>query len=881
MQHLGKSNAWSICRTLCWFGLGLWLAIIPPILPTAAATVDTAAPIHTQDILPTTNRPSLLEQGRRYYQSGQYSKAVDLWQQAAQTYAAQGSQTNQALSLSYLASAYKQLGQWEAANTAISQSLELLHNGNPSTNSDTGAEISSNAGLILAQALNTQGSLQLAMGQPEAALASWQQAETLYEETDDINGQLGSQLNQAQALQSLGLYRQARTRLEEINKQLQSQPSSLLKAKALQSLGVTLQRVGAFSESLDVLQQSLAMTQQLEQGADTSAVLLGLGHTWQGLAETSQALDTYQKAAVVATGAIAKTEAHLSQLSLLIETDQIAAAQALLPDIRAQLPNLPASRSAIYARVNFVQSLLKLSPQDRSYGPEMVQILSTGIQQAQTLNDVRAESYATGQLGQVYEQAGQWSEAQQLTEKALALVRGSRAPEIAYQWQWQLGRILCRGEITCAQAEDREGAIAAYTEAITQLNQLRTDLVANAQIQFSFREQVEPVYRELVTQLLTPSPDQTDVSQAHLIQARKVIEALQLAELDNYFQSACLDVQQQQIDQIDLAAAVLYPIVLPDRLAVILALKGQPLHYYETALSQTEIESSLSQMRQSLSLAFPSQLRLQHSQKLYNWLIRPAERYFTADIQTLVFVPDGLLRSFPIAALHDGSHYLIEKYSVAVTSGLQLLETQPLEADQFQLLLGGLTEERAGFSALPAAAFEIDQITAQIPARTFLNQEFTQPNLQTQLQQSNSSIVHLITHGQFSSNQDDTFILAWDKKIKTPDLSKALQTRQLSVTNPIELLVLSACQTAAGDNRAGLGLAGLALRSGARSTLASLWSVDDRSTAELMVKFYDALNQPGTTKAAALQQAQLAILQQNGYGHPFFWAAFVMVGNWL
>ncbi|MEO1182432.1 MAG: tetratricopeptide repeat protein, partial [Cyanobacteria bacterium J06636_28] len=449
------------CRTLCWFGLGLWLAIVPTILPTEAAA--TTAPIYTQDILPTANQPSLLEQGRRYYQSGQYSKAVDLWQQAAQAYADQGNQTNQALSLSYLASAYKELGQWEAATTAISQSLELLHNGNSSTNSDTGAEISSNAGLILAQALNTRGSLQLAMGQPEAALASWQQAETLYEETDDINGQLGSQLNQAQALQSLGLYRQARTRLEEINKQLQSQPSSLLKAKALQSLGVTLQRVGAFSESLDVLEQSLAMTQELGSGTDTSAVLLGLGHTWQGLSETNKALDAYGQAATKATGAIARLEAYLSQLSLLIETDQIAAAQALLPDIRAQLPKLPASRSAIYARVNFVQSLLKLTSQDRSYGPEMTQILSTGIQQAQALNDVRAESYATGQLGQVYEAAGQWSEAQQLTETAMAMVQGINAPEIAYQWQWQLGRILCRGEITCAQVEDRGDAIAAAT----------------------------------------------------------------------------------------------------------------------------------------------------------------------------------------------------------------------------------------------------------------------------------------------------------------------------------------------------------------------------------------------------------------------------------
>ncbi|WP_200867422.1 CHAT domain-containing protein [Leptolyngbya sp. Heron Island J] len=840
----------------------------------SAATLHANSQNPAQLSSSTTDKISLIEQGRHYYQSGRFAEALGLWQQAAQTYQAQGNLTNQALSLSYLASAYKELGQWQAAETAIAQSLELLQQAN------TDAQITTNAAIILAQAWNTQGSLQLTMGNPEAALTSWQQAEAIYADNDDAQGQLGSQLNQAQALQSLGLYRQARTRLEEMNQQLQSQPSSQLKAKALQNLGVTLQRVGAFSDSLNTLQQSLAMTQQL--GADTSAVLLGLGHTWQGLAENDKALDTYGQAAAVATTAIAKTQAQLSQLSLLLETNQITAAQTLVPQIRAQLPDLPASRSAIYARVNLAQSLLKLAEQAPSGGSEMVQVLSTAIQQAQELNDVRAESYALGQLGQIYEQAGQWADAQLLTEKALAIIRGLHASEIAYQWQWQLGRILCQGDIACTKTDKRRSAIAAYTEAISQLELLRTDLVANAQIQFSFREQVEPVYREFVTLLLTPSSGQTEISQNHLKKARDIIEALQLAELDNYFQSACLDVESQPIDQIDRAAAVLYPIVLPDRLAVILALQDQPLHYYETVLPQAEVESSLSQMRQSLSLAFPNQLRLQVSQQLYDWLIRPAEAYFTDhEIQTLVLVPDGLLRSLPIAALHDGHHYLIEQYSIAINSGLQLLETPTLDPEGFKLLLGGLTEARQGFSALPAAALEIEKISAQVASQLFLNQEFTQKNLQTQLQQSNSSVVHLITHGQFSSNQNDTFLLAWDQKIKTPDLSKALQTRQLSATNPIELLVLSACQTATGDNRAGLGLAGLALRSGARSTLASLWSVDDRSTAELMVKFYNALKQPGTPKAAALQQAQLAVLQQEDYDHPFFWAAFVMVGNWL
>ncbi|MEA5464365.1 CHAT domain-containing protein [Leptothoe sp. PORK10 BA2] len=857
--------------------------MVPTMLPTQATTVSVQPQF--VDVLNSEETTSSLEQGRRYYQAGRFSAAVTLWQQAAHTYQTEGNSSSQALSLSYLASAYKELGQWDSAETAITQSLTLLQGAD--FDIDNAAQLSSNTALILAQALNAQGSLQLTKGNPAEALRSWQRSAALYDEIGDAQGRLGSQINQVQALQRLGLYRQARTRLEEINQQLQSQPNSVLKSKALQSLGVTLQHMGVFEDSLDALQQSLTISQQLGMGGDTSAVLLNLGHAWRRLSNIPKALDFYQQSAATATTAIAKVNAQLSQLNLLIETEQIPAVQGLLPQIQMQLPRLSASRGAVYAGVNVVQSLLTLTPEVRqdvlpNHGSAMVQILSEAILQARQLGDVRAESYAVGQLGQVYEQAGQWDHAQALTAQALALVHGISAPEITYQWQWQLGRILCQGEIPCALTGDGEGAIAAYTEAITQLGVLRTDLVATSQIQFSFRERVEPVYRELVTLLLTPSPNQAEISQANLKQARNVIEALQLAELDNFFQSACLDVQAQQIDQIDRAAAVLYPIILSDRLAVILSIKDQPLHYYATALSNTEIQNSLSQMRQSLSLAFPSQLRLQVSQKLYDWMIRPADRYLAAqDIQTLVLVPDGSLRSFPISALHDGEQYLIEKYSIAINSGLKLLEPQSLEPEQFNLLIGGLTEPRQGFAALPAASFEMEQIRAKVPAQLFLNQDFTQANLQTQLNHAKSSIVHLITHGQFSSTQDDTFILAWDRKIKADDLSNMLQTRQLKVNSPLDLLVLSACQTASGDNQAGLGLAGLALRSGARSTLASLWSVDDQSTAQLMVKFYDMLNQPETTKAEALRQAQIALLGQDGYQHPFFWAAFVMVGNWL
>jgi CHAT domain-containing protein len=412
------------------------------------------------------------------------------------------------------------------------------------------------------------------------------------------------------------------------------------------------------------------------------------------------------------------------------------------------------------------------------------------------------------------------------------------------------------------------------------LQSLRSDLAAvNQDVQFSFRESVEPVYRQFV-ELLLQSQDNAP-SQENLKQAREVIEALQLAELDNFFREACVNARPVEIDQIDPHAAVIYPIILPNQFAVILSLPNQPLRYHKTLLPQAEVERILSQMRQALRPTAFIEDWLPITQQVYDLLLRPEEAELAASgIKTLVFVPDGLLRNLPMAALHDGQRFLIEKYSVVLTPGLQLLQPRSLERQQMQGLLAGLSEARENFSALPNVALEINQIEAEIPAQVLLDQLFTNQAFQNQVDSTPSPIVHLATHGQFSSNADNTFILTWDGRINVKQLDQLLRSREGKLS-PIELLVLSACQTATGDKRAALGMAGVAVRSGARSTLASLWSVSDRSTAFLMIKFYRELGKPEITKAEALRRAQVALLHQDDYTSPYYWAPFVLLGNWL
>lgn len=237
-----------------------------------------------------------------------------------------------------------------------------------------------------------------------------------------------------------------------------------------------------------------------------------------------------------------------------------------------------------------------------------------------------------------------------------------------------------------------------------------------------------------------------------------------------------------------------------------------------------------------------------------------------------------------MAALYDGKQYLVEKYAIALTPGLQLLDPKPFAGDRLNALLAGISKEvpdrTINFPALPNVETELQDIQAKLPSQKLLNQDFTRANLQKSLNADRFAVVHLATHGQFSSNSERTFILAWDQRLNVKDLSNLLRDNKPGRSpKSIELLVLSACQTAAGDRRATLGLAGIAVRAGARSTLATLWQADDVFTSSLMQQFYQELNQPNINKAEALQRAQQVFIARN---EPvYFWSPFVLVGNWL
>lgn len=936
-------------RWFCLFCLGLSLSLSFNVV-SAGKSIAVSFPSGTQASASVSATPhGLVQAGKALYDDQRYAEANQKLSQAVDAYSQRGELAHQAQTLALQSFVLQKLGQWDAAQAVLDQGLSLLNS------------LANRPIRIRAQVFNTQGHLQFLTGQMEAALTSWKTAEQDYGAVKELSGTIGCQINQMQALESLGLYHQADQRLTQIESELQTLPDSEIKVNALLRLGNVLRLQGEVARSQDHLKTGLAISKTLAQSTATEQLLgqlyLNLGNTEQLAAaraialntpttaqhHTQSALDYYQQAAITALLPLTQIEAQLNQLSLLTQyrdalgRQHIPDVNLLISTIHQTLPQLTSSRGAIYAQINFAHSLMQLDKRPgQSKAVSVPTILEQAIDQATMLTDDRALAYAMGTLGAWYETQHDWVTAKQLTNMALQTAQGIRAADIAYQWQWQMGRIIqaeadAGAAVVVQRSKDISGkaatsdpcpqteschllannipaqptAIRYYTRAVETLNTLRADLVAlNPDVQFSFREQVEPVYRELVELLLREQAP----SQETLLQALDVIESLQLAELDNFFRNACAQPQAVTVSTVDANAAVLYPILLRDRLEVILQLpetttadgpSKRSLFHVGYTFSNADVVKVATDLQRDLRVASVPTSRIKaNAQQLYDWLIRPFEAELdvatnreVSPVKTLTFVLDGSLRNLPMAVLHDGEHYLVERYAIALTPGLQLLDPKPLKRQPLNVLLGGAVDapsfEHFSLGPLANVDRELEDISITvIETQKLKDQAFLQENIQTEIETKPFNVIHLATHGKFSSNPEQTFILDWEQPILAKDMDSLLFVAdpQRAVKNPIELLVLSACETASGDSRAALGLAGIAVRAGARSTLATLWQVNDASTAEFMVRFYQELSDANVTKAEALRNVQLSFLKADArtrFSRPNRWAPFILVGNWL
>jgi len=503
--------------------------------------------------------------------------------------------------------------------------------------------------------------------------------------------------------------------------------------------------------------------------------------------------------------------------------------------------------------------------------------LKMALEIAESLKNNRLISYANGYLGRLYETENQFFEALRLTRQAIFFAQQNDALDVLYRWQWQLGRLF--------KAQNNvDESIAAYRQAIDTLQKIRHELtIGYRSVSHSFRERLGPVYFELADLLLQRAVTDSENSTQWLREARDTLERFKTAELQDYFEDDCVISARSEFTLSEakiLGTAVIYPIILADRLEILLDLPTG-IKQFNVPVTATQLKDEVNEFRFELETRDTDDF-LRYAQRLYQWLIAPLENVLHSEkIDTLVFVPDGVLRTIPLAALHDGRHFLVNHYAIAVSPGLTLTNPKPFLWKSASLLIGGLSKGVQGFSNLDNVHDEVNSISHLTEKSVILLDEgFTVEDFSANLQKTPFSIVHIASHAQFDSDPQKTFLLTHKGNLTMNTLEQLIRLSDLR-DEPMALLTLSACQTAVGDDQAALGLAGIAVKAGARSALATLWFIDDKATMLLIKNFYEQLKKDGLSKAKALQNAQKILLKEEGYQHPAFWASFLLIGDWL
>jgi len=722
-------------------------------------------------------------------------------------------------------------------------------------------------------------------GNFEQAVESWTQASVTFQQEGDHINHIQALIYASRALIEMGKNQRAQLLLQTAVQTAQAHNHPQFMAQAMGQLGALHLKVGEAEQALNILQEGLKVARDLQDRAIVATLLNDLGNTHAFLKNHTAAIAAYTEASILADSLDLQPlsiRAMVNASLVELNTDAIPNATLRLQQAWAKTRNLPDSHEKIQNFLTIGQGLRDISRKDTEHRATLFtqasEALQDGIHSAKAIGDWKQESYGWGFLAELYEEEGRHREALKLTQLAIRASQQGQAPESLYLWEWKTGRHL-------KQLGQLDDAIQAYQRAIDTLQPIRQELVAGLPNHpTAFRESIGALFFEMADALLERENQLTEGSQQEklLYQTRDTIEAFKAAELQDYFKDDCVEINQariQPIDQIAPNTAIIYPIVFQDRTDILMSLAGT-IKRITVPISKQELTQHIHRFRTLLEKRTTHQY-LPHAQTLYTLLMQPLEPYLNEfNIHTLVFVPDGALRTIPMAALHDGEQFLIQKYAVATTPGLTLTDARGLDREHVHLLAIALTEGVQGFAPLPNIQREIQNIQDLFGGTALLNKEFLKTNIERTMKQENFTIVHIASHGKFDQNPQDSYVLAYDQKITMNQLGELIGLFQFRQT-PLDLLTLSACETAAGDERGALGLAGVAIKAGARSALATLWFINDQASSLLVTQFYTQLKQSSHSKAQALQEAQLTLLDHAIYRHPSYWAPFLLINNWL
>ena len=878
------------------------------------------------------NESQLVEQGVESYQAGDYFRAIDHWQQALKNYRETENRFYGAIVAENLARAYQQIGRIDEAiaywQQAIDDYQQLKYN-------------KKQIGRILTEQAQAYSSI----GQPWQAIAllcGFSDSEADYDENSgcfrrsaiEIAYTNEDERGKVAALGSLGkAYRQ----IGDYDLALETLEAGLEIAEKIDDRTYT----ASLHNILGNVYTNLA---QIKYRRANSAKSIGDERDAEKLEKAandyaSKALKSFQQSLQLAArqgDKAGQMRALLNIIPLADRTNNNTYATEALKNALSLLKDkeLPNTREKVYAAINlaYLEELVA-NPNETFATFSRTQCFSSPQREAQAeklfnlareiavnLQDNRSQSFALGELGKLYECRQDYQQALKFTEAARWRAdQELLAKDSLYLWEWQAGRIFQKqanelkkqGQERAARVKESK-AIEAYERAIAILEGesaepeggIRSDILnADRDLQFDFRDTVAPLYRQFAELMLEQAalpPQQAIKSQeVALKSARQTLDSLQLAELQNYFGNECLlrSFEFKSVEELteeSSQTAFFSSIILKNRTAIIVTLPNRTKLFKFIDIDNQTLRKKINEFRQSLEDDSEIYYDTTQAQQLYQWIIAPfADDIQQANIKNLVFSQDGILRSIPMAALHDGQQFLLETYTIATTPSLNVTSFPSVNSKKYSALILGLTEsaqleDKLTYRALDNASSELSQIQELFPDNLLLeNNKFTRQNLENELAKTTYPIIHMATHGQFGTDPEDAFLVTGknpetgrNEKLTITELENSLR-RVSDRSELVELLVLTACQTAVGDERAALGLAGVAVQAGVSSAIASLWYVPDDSTEILITQFYRNWQQ-GMSKAEALSKAQRQLIQNDDkYAHPLYWAPFILIGNWL
>ena len=709
-------------------------------------------------------------------------------------------------------------------------------------------------------------------------------AEALVVQAPDPATEQEALLRLSQAHQALGDYGAAVAALERAVASAEAAGDVARVASLRGALGSLYVALARPEDAERTLRQALADATTAGMPGTRAVVSNNLGNHHARQGAYAEAFAAYRTAADAARKLgdrplSARAATNAARALSRAETDPRA--PAWIDRARPEIETLSAGHDRDMLRIHLARTCLALQPSTAFPAAQRSrcahELLTLAEASAAERRDPLAATYALGYLGELYAESGRHAEALELAQRAL--VAAGEADSQAARQRWHT--LTARSQAALGK---RDAALTEYAAAVETLEALRHSLpIGFGGAATSFRAEVEPVYLEYVDLLLERAAASKQPA-ADLARAQQTVEQLKAAELRDYFRDECVDSMLERkvaATAVSSRAAVIYPILLEDRLELLVSSGGESWRV-AVAVERERLVSEIRRFRKLLPKRATREY-LRPAQQLHAWLVAPLlPRLEAEQVDTLVFVPDGPLRTIPMAALHDGERHLVERFATAITPGLQLTDPRPLARQSSKVLLGGVSRSVEGYAPLPHVPEELAEIGALFESTLLLDDAFRASALESSLKREPFSVVHLATHAHFGAEARDSWVLTRDGELEIDKLADYVGMFEFR-EQPLDLLMLSACETASGDERAALGMSGIAVKAGARSAAGTLWRVDDEASGRLVAAFYQELALPERSRAEALRRAQVGLLtnRELPFQHPAYWAAFVLIGSWL